>query len=68
MNRAQIKGISYRSEWLPGSSTDRDVYYKRTRRVEAQRYEGKSCCHRIEYSVANFLAAFMWKRPLNNAT
>ena len=52
---------------LPGGSTDRDVYYKRTRGMKAQRYPGKSCCHRIECSVTNFLAAFMWRKPLNSA-
>ena len=33
----------------------------------AQRYLRESCCHRIECSIADFLAAFMWRRPLNSA-
>ena len=33
----------------------------------ARQYLRKNCCHRIEYSAANFLAAFMWRRPLNSA-
>ena len=33
----------------------------------AQRFLRESCCHRIECSAANFLAAFMWRRPLNSA-
>ena len=28
----------------------------------------KSCYHRIKYTVTTFLAAFMWKRHLNNET
>ena len=35
--------------------------------MKAQRYPGKSCCHRIECSAANFLAAFIWRRLLNSA-
>ena len=52
---------------LPGSSNDRGVYLKCTRRLGAQKYLRKSCCHSIECSTANFLAAFMWRRPLNNS-
>ena len=52
---------------LPGRSTDRDVCYKRTRGMKAQKYLGKSHCHRIECSAANFLASFMWRRSLNSA-
>ena len=37
-----------------------------TRRVEATKYLRKSCCHHIECPAANFLAAFMWRRPLNS--
>ena len=33
----------------------------------AQRYLRESCCHRIECSIADFLVAFMWRRPLNSA-
>ena len=31
-----------------------------------EKYIRKSCCHHIEYSAANSLAAFMWRRLLNN--
>ena len=34
--------------------------------MEVEKYLRKSCCHRIECSVANSLAAFMWRRPLNS--
>ena len=51
---------------LPGNSTDRGVHYKRTGRMRARKYLRKSCCHHIECSIANFLTAFMWKRPLNS--
>jgi len=33
----------------------------------ARKYLRESCCHHIECSTANFLAAFMWRRPLNSA-
>ena len=36
---------------------------------KTQKYLGESCCrHRIKYIAATFLAAFMWKRPLNSVT
>ena len=35
--------------------------------METKKYLRKSCCHRIECPAANFLAAFMWRRPLNSA-
>ena len=44
---------------LPGSSNDRDVRHKRTRKMGTQKYLRESCYHRIEYSVANSLIALM---------
>ena len=38
-----------------------------TGRMETKKYLRKSCCHRIECPAANFLAAFMWRKPMNNA-
>ena len=35
--------------------------------MEARKYLKKSYYHRIECPVSNFLAAFMWRRPLNSA-
>ena len=35
--------------------------------MEAKKYLRKSCYHRIECSVANSLAAFMWRRLLSSA-
>ena len=52
---------------IPGNSTDRDVHYEHTRRMEARKYLRKGCCHRIKCSIANFLAALMWRRLLNSA-
>ena len=46
---------------FPGNSTDRDVNYQRTGRMEAQKYLRESCYHRIEYSIPNSLAALMGK-------
>ena len=47
---------------------DGDVAHKRVRRKETQKYLRKNCYHRIKCITATFLAAFMWKRPLNSAT
>ena len=43
------------------------MHYKHTGGMEAQKYLRKSYCHRIECFAANFLATFMWRRPLNSA-
>ena len=51
---------------LPGSSRDNDVHYKRIRMMGIQKYLKKSCYHRIEYTAATFLLAFML-RLLNSA-
>ena len=61
IDEAQIKCISYVQSDFPGNSTDRDVYYERIGEMEAQKYLRESCYHRIECSVANFLAALMRK-------
>ena len=45
---------------LPKSFSDGDDHRERTRGKGAQKYLRESCCHSIEYSAANFLAAFMW--------
>ena len=42
------------------------MHHKCTGRMEARKYLRKSCCHCIECPAANFLAAFMWRRPLNS--
>ena len=48
------------------NSTDRDMHYKCTRGMEAQKYLRKDCCHHIKCSIANFLVTLMWRRPLNS--
>ena len=52
---------------VPGGSINKDMHYERTGRMGARKYLRKSCCHLIECSAANFLAAFMWRRPQSNA-
>ena len=52
---------------LPRSSSDRDVHHEHTRRRGTQKYLRENCYHRIECTAATFLAAFMWRRPLNSA-
>ena len=36
-------------------------------KMGAKKYPRKNCYHCLECSVANSLAAFIWKRPLNSA-
>ena len=57
---------SYSQRDLPRSSNDRDVPHEHTRRKETQKYLKESCYHRIKCTAAIFLAAFMWRRPLNS--
>ena len=51
---------------IPRSSVDKDMHYECTGQMGAKKYLRKSCYHRIEYSAANSLVAFMWRRPLNS--
>ena len=53
---------------LLGSSNDKNVYHKRIRMMRTQKYLRESCYHRIECTVATFLAAFMLRRPLNSVS
>ena len=51
---------------LPGSSRDRDVRHKLTRKKGTQKYLRESCYHRIECTAATFLTVFMWRISLNS--
>ena len=44
------------------------MHFERSGRIGARKYLRKNYCHRIKYLTANFLIAFMWRRPLNSAT
>ena len=52
---------------LLGNSIEKDMHHERIGRMKVRKYLWKSCCHRIECLAANFLAAFMWRRPLSSA-
>ena len=52
---------------VPRVSIDKDMHYECTGRMRARKYLRKGCCHRIKCSIANFLAALMWRRLLNSA-
>ena len=67
INKVRIKHIFYYLKWILRNFAKKGVHRECTGRVEARKYLKKSCCHRIECPVANFLAAFIWRRPLNNA-
>ena len=47
-------------------SSDRDVSHEHMRNKRTQKYLKKSCYHRIKCTEVTFLAAFMWRRPLNS--
>ena len=51
---------------LPGISSDKDVSHEHPRMMRLQNYLGKGCYHHIECTIANFLIAFMLRRPLNS--
>ena len=53
---------------LRGSSSDKDMYHKRTRMMRIQKYLRESCYHHIKCTATTFLTVFMWRRPLNSAT
>ena len=44
-----------------GYPIDKDTHYGITGQKEAMKYLKKNCYHRIKCSVANSLAALMWK-------
>ena len=46
---------------VPGDSIDEDTHHESTGQREAIKYQRESYYHRIECSVANFLAALMRK-------
>ena len=52
---------------LLGGSSVRDIYLECTRGLGAQKYLKESCYHRIKFSATNFLAALIWRKPLNSA-
>ena len=49
-----------------GSSIDKDMHCKRIGQIGANEYLRKNCYQQIKCTVANSLAAFMWKRLLNS--
>ena len=51
---------------LLGNSGNKDTHHKRTRMMGTQKYPRESCYHHIKCTTATFLAAFMWRRPLNS--
>ena len=65
-NKGQDVSLALQGD-IPGGPIDKDTYYGCTGRMGARKYLRKSYYHRIECSVANFLVAFMWRRPLNSA-
>ena len=46
---------------VPRGSIDKDMHYEHTKGVGARKYLMESCCHHIECSTTNSLAALMTK-------
>ena len=53
---------------VPEVSIDKYMHYECIGKMRARKYLKKGYCHCIKCSVANFLTALMWRRPLNSAT
>ena len=51
---------------LPGDSNNEGRLQVRKEVIKHRNILGKSCYHRIKCTAATFLAALMWKRPLNS--
>ena len=51
---------------LPGDSSNEDRLQVRKEVIRTQKYLGESCYHRIKCTIAAFLAALMWRKPLNS--
>ena len=55
--------------YLLGCINDKNVPHKHAREKKTpKKYLKESCYNRIECTVVVFLAAFMWRRPLNSIT
>ena len=52
----------------PGGSGDKGMPQENTRFKETQKYLRENCYHCIKCITTTFLAAFMWRGPLNSVT
>ena len=51
---------------IPGDSSNEDKLQVRKEVIRTQKYLGESCYHCIKCTAVAFLAALMWRRPLNS--
>ena len=51
---------------LPGRTSNEDRLQRCKEGIRTRKYLGKSCYHRIKRTTIAFLAALMWRRPLNS--
>ena len=51
---------------FPGRSSNEDRLQGCKKEIRTRKCLGKSCYHRIKCTTAAFLAALMWRRPLNS--
>ena len=61
-NECQLDKLLLDLSNLPGDSSNEDKLQVR----DHENIFGKSCHHRIKCTTAAFLAALMWRRPLNS--
>ena len=59
-SRGQKVQSAFQSNILRGF-IDKEIHHESIGQREAMKYLRESCYHHIEYSVANSLAALMWK-------
>ena len=67
-NLTNVSQVSFCLTWvsfqdIPATKIDFRCVKKR---LEYENILGKSCYHRIKCTIAVFLAALMWRRPLNS--
>ena len=51
---------------LPGDFSNKDKFQVRKEVIRTHKYLGESCYYRIKSTTEAFLAAVMWRRPLNS--
>ena len=66
MTSVSERDLGFLLAHLPGSSRGKDRLPMHMEGIRIQKYLEKKLLHSIKCSTATFLAAFMWRRPLNS--
>ena len=65
-NECQSSELRFDLGNLPGNSSNEDRLQVSKEMIRIRKYFGESCYHRIKCTITAFLAALMWRRPLNS--